>query len=235
MDDEFIYIGKIVNTHGIKGEIRILSDFKYKDRVFLSNRRIYIGEERIEEIIDTYRRHKIFDMITLKGYNNINQVLKYMKNRDWDVNHQNYDGNTFGHYLASINYVNVLDIIKQLKKNKDFSPNIKNKKGETLLDKSINENYIYTTLKILEDKRFNNIDIVSFKKIFDTYITSSSYGKYSKFDNLKSIVNSLEKKDSLLPNVRELVEELSNNMDIIKKEIMTNKYRRLEYMINEFV
>lgn len=79
MDDEFIYIGKIVNTHGIKGEIRILSDFKYKDRVFLSNRRIYIGEERIEEIIDTYRRHKIFDMITLKGYNNINQVLKYMK------------------------------------------------------------------------------------------------------------------------------------------------------------
>ena len=79
MEDEFIYIGKIVNTHGIKGEIRILSDFKYKDRVFLSNRRIYIGEEHIEEIIDTYRRHKIFDMITLKGYNNINQVLKYMK------------------------------------------------------------------------------------------------------------------------------------------------------------
>lgn len=162
-------------------------------------------------------------------------VLKYMKNKEWDVNHQNYDGNTFGHYLASINYVKVLDIIKQLKKNKEFSPNIKNKKGETLLDKSINENYIYTTLKILEDKRFNNIDIVSFKKIFDTYITSPSYGKYSKFDNLKSIVNSLEKKDSLLPNVQELVEEISNNMDIIKNEIMKNKYQKLEYMIKEFV
>ena len=129
----------------------------------------------------------------------------------------------------------VLDIIKQLKKNKDFSPNIKNKNGETLLDKSINENYIYTTLKILEDKRFNNIDIVSFKKIFDTYITSPSYGKYSKFDNLKSIVNSLEKKDSLLPNVQELVEEISNNMDTIKNEIMKNKFQKLEYMIKEFV
>lgn len=162
-------------------------------------------------------------------------VLKYMKNKDWDVNHQNYDGNTFGHYLASINYVKVLDIIKQLKKNKDFSPNIKNKNGETLLDKSINENYIYTTLKILEDKRFNNIDIVSFKKIFDTYITSPSYGKYSKFDNLKSIVNSLEKKDSLLPNVQELVDEISNNMDTIKNEIMKNKFQKLEYMIKEFV
>lgn len=162
-------------------------------------------------------------------------VLKYMKNKEWDVNHQNYDGNTFGHYLATVNYVKVLDIIKQLKKNKEFSPNIKNNKGETLLDKSINENYIYTTLKILEDKRFNNIDIVSFKKIFDTYITSSSYGKYSKFDNLKSIVNSLEKKESLLPNVQELIQEISNNMELIKKEMMRDKYQRLEYMINEFV
>ena len=28
---KYINIGKIVNTHGIKGELRLLSDFKYKD------------------------------------------------------------------------------------------------------------------------------------------------------------------------------------------------------------
>lgn len=78
MDEEFIYIGKIVNTHGIKGELRILSEFKYKERAFLENRRIYIGKEKIEEVINSYRHHKIFEMITLKGYNNINQVLKYL-------------------------------------------------------------------------------------------------------------------------------------------------------------
>lgn len=81
MDEDYTYIGKIVNTHGIKGELRILSDFKYKDRVFLENRRIYIGDEKIEEIINTYRKHKMFDMITLKGYENINEVLKY-KNKE---------------------------------------------------------------------------------------------------------------------------------------------------------
>lgn len=81
MDDDFIYIGKIVNTHGIKGELRILSNFEYKDRVFIENRRIYIGEKHEEEIIASYRYHKIFEMITLKGYNNINQVLKYL-NKD---------------------------------------------------------------------------------------------------------------------------------------------------------
>ena len=51
-----------------------------------------------------------------------------MKKKEWDVNHQNLDGNTFAHYLVSINYVAVLDIIKQLRKNKNFLPNIKNKK-----------------------------------------------------------------------------------------------------------
>ncbi len=86
--DEYVYIGKIVNTHGIKGELRIISDFKYKDRVFLNGRRIYIGEDHIEEIIDTYRHHKIFDMVTLKGYSNINEVLKYLKK---DVYVKRYD------------------------------------------------------------------------------------------------------------------------------------------------
>ena len=31
---DLINMGKIVNTHGIKGEIRIISDFKYKNDVF---------------------------------------------------------------------------------------------------------------------------------------------------------------------------------------------------------
>lgn len=78
MEEDYIYIGKIVNTHGIKGELRLLSNFKYKERVFLENRKIYIGEDYKEEIINSYRHHKIFEMITLKGYNNINQVLKYL-------------------------------------------------------------------------------------------------------------------------------------------------------------
>ena len=71
-----IKIGKIVNTHGIKGELRLLSKFPYKDKVFINNMTIYI-DKKDKEIINTYRKHKNVDMITLKGYNNINEVLKY--------------------------------------------------------------------------------------------------------------------------------------------------------------
>ena len=74
---KYIYIGKIVNTHGIKGELRLLSSFKYKVKVFIPGFKIYIGPEKKEEEIVTYRVHKQFDMITLKGYNSINDVLKY--------------------------------------------------------------------------------------------------------------------------------------------------------------
>lgn len=70
---ELVYVGKIVNTHGIKGELRILSDFELKSKVFKKNNKIYIDSN--EYVLDSYRFHKIFDMITLNDYNNINDVL----------------------------------------------------------------------------------------------------------------------------------------------------------------
>lgn len=76
---EYIYIGKIVNTHGIKGELRIISDFEYKTRVFKKGFNFYIGKDKIKEEINTYRHHKEFEMVTFNEYNNINQVLKYLK------------------------------------------------------------------------------------------------------------------------------------------------------------
>ena len=73
----YVYIGKIVNTHGIRGEVRLLSNFRYKDKVFIKNMNIYIGKDKIREVIISYRHHKNFDMICIEGYNNINDVLKY--------------------------------------------------------------------------------------------------------------------------------------------------------------
>ncbi len=72
-----IQIGKIVNTHGIKGEVRLLSNFAEKELIFKKGFSVYIGEEKQKEIIETYRHHKQFDMLTFKGISNINEVLKY--------------------------------------------------------------------------------------------------------------------------------------------------------------
>lgn len=76
---EYLYVGKIVNTHGIKGELRIKSNFDKKDLIFKPGISFYIGDEKIEEKIASYRHHKEFDMVTFNGYDNINQVLHYLK------------------------------------------------------------------------------------------------------------------------------------------------------------
>ena len=63
---KYVLIGRLVNTHGLKGEVRILSSFKYKDRVFKKGMKIYIGKDKVCEEITGYRYHKIFDMSTPK-------------------------------------------------------------------------------------------------------------------------------------------------------------------------
>lgn len=73
----YVYIGKIVGTHGIKGEVRVISNFEKKEKAFKIDMPIYIGNNKNKEIITSYRKHKNYDMITLKGINDINEVLKY--------------------------------------------------------------------------------------------------------------------------------------------------------------
>lgn len=74
-----VYIGKIVNTHGIKGEVRILSDFPYKNKVFNIGNELIIDDKKYE--IKSYRVHKEFDMVTLDDFTNINDVLFLLKKK----------------------------------------------------------------------------------------------------------------------------------------------------------
>lgn len=74
---EYICVGKIVNTHGIKGEVRIISDFEYKEVIFKNGKRVFVGKNKTELIINTYRVHKNYDMIIFDGFSDINNVLNF--------------------------------------------------------------------------------------------------------------------------------------------------------------
>ena len=70
-----LYIGKIVNTHGIKGELRIKDNLttKQRDEIFKIGSNLIIEDKSYE--ITSYRVHKDYDMVTFDGFNNINEVL----------------------------------------------------------------------------------------------------------------------------------------------------------------
>ena len=70
-----LYIGKIVNTHGIKGELRIKDNLttKQKAEIFKMGSNLIIDEKLYK--ITSYRVHKDYDMVTFESLNNINEVL----------------------------------------------------------------------------------------------------------------------------------------------------------------
>lgn len=68
-------VGKIVGTHGIKGELKVKSDTSF-DR-FKKGNKLYIEKE--EEItINSHRQHKGMELITINNLTNINDVLCYV-------------------------------------------------------------------------------------------------------------------------------------------------------------
>lgn len=74
---EKVYLGTITTTHGIKGELRIKSNFPYKEKAFKIGNHLIIDNKEYE--IKTYRVHKNFDMVTLDNFTNINEVLHLVK------------------------------------------------------------------------------------------------------------------------------------------------------------
>lgn len=86
-----IKIGHVSNTHGLKGEIRILSNFKFKENAFKTGNKLYIMNDEL--VIKNYRKHKEFDMVTFKKLDSIDDVLIY-KNEDVYIDRDNleYEG-----------------------------------------------------------------------------------------------------------------------------------------------
>lgn len=74
---EFVVIGKIINTFGIKGEVKVESHTDFEKDRFKSDSIVYIGEKHLPLTVKAYRVHKGFIMLSFKEYDNINQVLEY--------------------------------------------------------------------------------------------------------------------------------------------------------------
>ncbi len=76
-----VEVGKIVNTHGVKGEIKIKSDSDFIETRFQPGEVVQIereGKEPLEFKIASYRMHKGLHMLTFEGINNINDI-EYLK------------------------------------------------------------------------------------------------------------------------------------------------------------
>lgn len=90
-----LYVGKVVGTHGIKGEIKVFSEIEIKSNIFKENTKLYFNDSEKEYIIESVRFHKDNYLVLLKGFYNINDVLflnksKVYVNREEFLNNEEY-------------------------------------------------------------------------------------------------------------------------------------------------
>lgn len=81
MDGKLYNVGKIVNTHGIRGELKILSQTDFPELRFENGSELVIveptGSQSVQVQVETAREHKGMYIVRFKGWNDINQVEKY--------------------------------------------------------------------------------------------------------------------------------------------------------------
>lgn len=71
-----VEVGQIVNTHGIKGEVKVKSNSDFTETRFKPGETIKVkhNQDSIDFTIASYRVHKGFHMLTFEGIHNINDI-----------------------------------------------------------------------------------------------------------------------------------------------------------------
>ena len=77
----YFNVGKIVNTQGLQGELRVLSVTDFSEERFKKGSKLSIFDDKnqfvMEVEIASHRKQKNFDIVKFKGLYHINDVEKY--------------------------------------------------------------------------------------------------------------------------------------------------------------
>ncbi|KFF57006.1 MULTISPECIES: ribosome maturation factor RimM [Bacillus] len=78
MTKRWFNVGKIVNTHGIKGEVRVISKTDFAEKRYKPGNTLYLfmdgRNEPVEVTVNTHRLHKQFHLLQFKERQSLNEV-----------------------------------------------------------------------------------------------------------------------------------------------------------------
>ncbi|APH68500.1 ribosome maturation factor RimM [Bacillus spizizenii] len=78
MTKRWFNVGKIVNTHGIKGEVRVISKTDFAEERYKPGNTLYLfmdgRNEPVEVTVNTHRLHKQFHLLQFKERQGLNEV-----------------------------------------------------------------------------------------------------------------------------------------------------------------
>ncbi|WP_050614752.1 ribosome maturation factor RimM [Bacillus testis] len=79
--EKWFNVGKIVNTHGLKGEVRVISQTDFAEERYKVGNALFLFKEGqpkpLKLIITSHRKHKNFDLLSFEGYYNMDHVVQF--------------------------------------------------------------------------------------------------------------------------------------------------------------
>ena len=77
---ELYNVGKIVNTQGLKGDVRVISRTDFPEERYKKGAKLLLCQDNkspLEMTVNSHRKHKNFDIISFVDHHNLNDVEKY--------------------------------------------------------------------------------------------------------------------------------------------------------------
>ena len=63
---EYVNVGKIYTTHGLNGEVKVKSNFNYKDKIYVNGFNFYIGKDKELYKLRNFRKQNEYDLLTFE-------------------------------------------------------------------------------------------------------------------------------------------------------------------------
>ncbi|WP_027414573.1 ribosome maturation factor RimM [Aneurinibacillus terranovensis] len=77
----FYTVGKLVNTQGIRGEVRVISETDFPEKRYSAGQVLFLFHPELKEplplTVTGARQHKNFYILSFEGYTNIGEVEKF--------------------------------------------------------------------------------------------------------------------------------------------------------------
>lgn len=107
---QFFDVGKIANTHGLKGELKIVPTTDFVDERFTPGQKLVIDHQgqKIPVTVNSTRKQKNFLLVTFKEFTDINEVEKFKGDMLFvaeDEIHQLTDDSYYYHEILGLEVV----------------------------------------------------------------------------------------------------------------------------------
>ncbi|NMA87280.1 MAG: 16S rRNA processing protein RimM [Tissierellia bacterium] len=149
MLEDFIQIGRIANTHGVRGEIKIIPLTNDMHR-FNYLKTAFLGEEKIKVEVENVKYHKNLVIVKFKEFNDINEIISfkdeyvYIEGKDKVVLPEDhyflYDIVNCEVFDTQNNYIGIVKEVLQSASNDIYI--VKDKKGKEYLIPAVKEFFI---------------------------------------------------------------------------------------------